>query len=282
MKTSSVLSAIIVTLLFFTVNTVSAHHPTIAAEAVCDPATGEAEIKYTSTSWSNNGAEGENSQIDILINDVLVATGAYADPVYSFSGSHPLPTAVAGDIVVVTALAVDDWGTGAPGGQSESVSVTIPSLDCKPDDALGRFTGGGHVIVDGVRITRGLTIHCDLLLSNNLQINWNGNRFHTTEHLTTIACIDDPEIIQAPPRAPLDTLIGTGTGRYNGEDAYSIEYTLVDGGEPGRFVDMIAILIKAPDDSIVLEVPLQVITGGNLQAHFDQPHGNLPQPPSLP
>ena len=64
-----------------------AHHPTITAEAVCDSTTGDAVINYTSTSWKLSPGEGENSQIDILINSVTVQTGAYADPVYSFSGS---------------------------------------------------------------------------------------------------------------------------------------------------------------------------------------------------
>ena len=109
-----------------------AHHPTITAEAVCDSTTGNAVIDYTSTSWSSSPGEGENSQIDILINNVTVQSGAYADPVYSFSGSAPLPTVTAGDIVTVTALAVADWGNGATGNQSESVAVTVPSLDCVP------------------------------------------------------------------------------------------------------------------------------------------------------
>ena len=35
------------------------------------------------------------------------------------------------------------------------------------------------------------------------------------------------------PSAPLDTLIGVGTGRYNNQDGYTIEFTLQDYGEPG-------------------------------------------------
>jgi hypothetical protein len=111
------------------------------------------------------------------------------------------------------------------------------------------------------------------LLSNNLEINWNGNHFHMTEHMTTVSCTDDPDIIQAPPPAPIDTLVGVGTGRYNGEDGYTIEFTLVDGGEPGTD-DQMAILIYATGDpgDVVLDVPLQNMSGGNLQAHEDQPH----------
>jgi len=286
MKSSRVYSAIILLFLVFTVNNAFAHQSgKIEAEAVCDERTGYALLNYETRSWALD-PRGANPEMHILINNVVVDSGAFEAPDYSFSGSVPLPFVAAGEIVTVTVYAAGDWGNGVHGGQSESTTVTIPSLDCIPDEALGRFTGGGNLRVNGLRITRGLTIHCDLLLSNNLQINWRKRgrtkRFHLTEHLTTVACTDDPEIIQHPPNAPLDTLVGTGIGRYNGRDGYSIQFILVDGGEPGGGVDMMAILIKAPDDTVVLDVPLQPITRGNLQAHFDQPHGNLPPPPVIP
>jgi len=137
----------------------------------------------------------------------------------------------------------------------------------------GRFTGGFVLRSGGARITGGLTIHCDLLLSNNLEVNWPDNRFHMTEHLTTVECSDDPNITQAPPNAPLDTLVGVGTGRYNGVPGYTIEFKLVDAGEPGRN-DKAALRIfeAANPANVVLNVPLQLLDTGNLQAHYDQPH----------
>ena len=122
-------------------------------------------------------------------------------------------------------------------------------------------------------MTRGFTIHCDLLLSNNLEINWLGNRFHMTEHLDTVVCSDDPLIIQDPPPAPVDTIVGVGAGRYNNVDGFTIEFTLVDHGEPGRD-DQARFLVyeTAAPANVVLDVPLQNLTGGNIQAHFDQPH----------
>jgi hypothetical protein len=149
--------------------------------------------------------------------------------------------------------------------------VTVPDV-CAP--GVGRFTGGGNQVdVGGIaKITRGLTIHCDLLLSNNLEINWDrGNNFHMLDHLETIACFDDPSIDQKPPKAPIDTLVGVGTGRFNNQDGYRIEFTLVDAGEPGRNDEM-AIRITSPTGAVVLNVPRQQLTNGNLQAHFDQPH----------
>jgi len=145
-----------------------------------------------------------------------------------------------------------------------------------PQPGIGRFTGGGFIDFNGGRISRGLTIHCDLKLSNNLEVNWGkSENFHMLEHLTTIACTDDPAILQPPPAAPLDTLIGVGTGRYNNQDGYTIFFTLVDGGEPG-VNDKISLKIfeTANPSHVVLDIPLNYISGGNLQAHYDQPHKN--------
>lgn len=155
-----------------------------------------------------------------------------------------------------------------------SAALVIFTNTAAPAIGTGRFTGGGFQIVVGIgRISRGLTIHCDRLLSNNLEVNWNGNQFHMTDHLTTVECSDDPNIDQKPPVAPLDTLIGVGTGRYNGQSGYTIEFTLVDAGEPGRN-DKAALKIfqTSNPSNVVLDVPLVFLDGGNLQAHFDQPH----------
>lgn len=161
---------------------------------------------------------------------------------------------------------------GLNGALVTFTNTEVPNED--PDPGLGRFTGGGNqVIVGGARISRGLTLHCDLLLSNNLEVNWQGNQFHMLDHLTTLECSDDPAIIQAPPPAPLDTFRGVGQGRYNGQEGYTIEFTLQDYGEPGRN-DRAALKIypTGSPNSPVLNVPLQLLTSGNLQAHYDQPH----------
>ncbi len=256
------------------VNSAWATHPNIAATPICD-AQGNLVIQYTSTAWDTTSIYAANSEIDILFNGVKVAQGAYtAGNGYSFSGTAPAPMGSGpGDTVVVTAFAKGLWAGIYDGGQSTSISITLPTDGCI-QPGLGRFTGGGSQIrIDYVRVTKGLTIHCDLLLSNNLEVNWNGNSFHMTEHLTTVACTDSPDIIQAPPVAPLDTLIGIGTGRYNNMDGYTINFTLIDAGEPGSS-DMAKIYIyeTANPAHVVLDLPLSYLSGGNLQAHYDQPH----------
>ena len=265
-----------VALQFLVVETAAAHDPEIAATAVCNK-NNELVIQYTATAWSSpNATKRTNPEIHILVNNVKVDEGAFASPDFQFSGTTAAPP---GTSAIVTALSVANWGDGFPGGQSASVTVTYPAEGCE-QPALGRFTGGGRQLrlSDGLKITRGLTIHCDLLLSNNLQVNWEtGNKFHMNEHLSTTACTDSPDIIQQPPKAPLDTLIGVGTGRFNNQPGYTIEFTLVDAGEPGGNDQMaIKIFETADPANVVLEVPLQLLTNGNLQAHYDQPHKNNP------
>jgi len=185
---------------------------------------------------------------------------------------------------IATAGQYVNWATatgtgnlsGTPAGPARDPDHYLGSTPTP--DGKGRFTGGGKLIASGdFKVTYGLTIHCDRLLSNNLEVNWgtgrNANQFHMTEHVVTVACTDNPAIGQPPPAAPLDTMIGIGTGRYNNVDGYTIQFTLVDYGEPGSN-DRISLRVfeTANPSNVVLDVPLQGVVGGNLQAHYDQPH----------
>lgn len=256
------------------VGAANAHGLGITASAACTPE-GDAVITYTVTSTST-ASEGSHNNIEVRVNNVVVATGVFEVATLNrFTGTTPAPS---GATAAVSATAVGSWVDGATGGQTASVTVTIPQ-DCDEEEkpGIGRFTGGGHQIDIGVgKITRGLTIHCDLLLSNNLEINWGGNHFHMLEHLRTLQCTDDPSIEQRPPVAPIDTLIGEGVGRYNGVDGYAIQFKLVDAGEPGRNDRMAIRIYNIATGNVVLFIPEQNLTGGNLQAHYDQPHGQKP------
>lgn len=141
--------------------------------------------------------------------------------------------------------------------------------------ALGRMTGGGGTVAaGGVKITKGFTLHCDITLSNNLEINWPGNKWHLDKPIETAECTDQPGIEPAPPPAPFDTFHGTGTGRLNGVDGARIDFILVDAGEPGGKNDMFGVKIWDAGGNLVLDLPLQKTTSGNVQAHYDQPHGS--------
>src|SRR5688572_1032845 len=48
-----------------------------------------------------------------------------------------------------------------------------PCDDHNPCAIDGRMTGGGgQIIIGDVFVSRGFTLHCDITLSNNLEINW--------------------------------------------------------------------------------------------------------------
>jgi hypothetical protein len=150
---------------------------------------------------------------------------------------------------------------------------------CAGVPGIGRMTGGGgQLTIDGVRVTRGFTIHCDITLSNNVEINWEGHQWHIDKPLTRATCLDDPEVEPAPPRAPFDTFIGEATGRLNGVDGSFLRFTFVDSGEPGGRSDTTEIMIWAPGDDPGVDEPVLSVSGeldhGNLQAHYDQPHGS--------
>lgn len=146
------------------------------------------------------------------------------------------------------------------------------------DTTPGRMTGGGgQIAVGDVNITRGFTIHCDITLSNNLQIVWHDDvdQWHIDKPLTSAVCVDDGD--PTPPAAPFNTFHGEGVGRLNGVDGSFVRFTFIDNGEPGRN-DQAAIQIWAPgddpdSDDPVKEVALTNLDRGNIQAHYDQPHG---------
>lgn len=146
-------------------------------------------------------------------------------------------------------------------------------------EGTGRMTGGRNVRVDGAKVrgtTGGMTIHCDVTLSNNIQVSWPQNKWHLDkESLDDIMCLDSPDIVQAPPQAPLDTFIGTATGQLNGDPGSAIWFKFVDAGEPGTN-DFVEIRIWSPGDDPSTDTPYFEVAGfldgGNIQAHFDQPH----------
>lgn len=130
----------------------------------------------------------------------------------------------------------------------------------------GLLTGGGTIpTANGEPVTHGFQLNCEATKApNNLQINWNGNRFHL-EFLTLAACTDSPDIVPNPPPAGFDTYVGAGIGRYNGVPGYKAEWKFTDAGEPGEN-DSARIVIRDPSDNVVLSVSGR-LSRGNHQAH---------------
>jgi hypothetical protein len=143
--------------------------------------------------------------------------------------------------------------------------------DCAPPPpppSSQRMTGGGSISDQGLTVSHGFTLHCDSTtpgLAQRLQVNWGkGNKFHLTE-ISTAACSDGATISEGNPIAGFDTYVGTGTGRYNGVDGATAEWTVADAGEPGKD-DHFHILIRDVGGAVVLERS-GVLSVGNHQAH---------------
>jgi len=141
------------------------------------------------------------------------------------------------------------------------------------DNTPGRFTGGGKFLSsEGLRMTHGFELHCDVNdRPNNLEVNWEGgHHWHMTE-MTFAACSDRDGIDPRPPVAPSDVHNGEGTGRYDGVDGYTAVWRIIDKGEPGTR-DWMEIVISAPGGSIVIQTDPTtgdgtMLIGGNHQAH---------------
>jgi len=252
-----------------------AHHPSVIASAICS--NGVAVIDYAASSWDpgNPNGEGDNPEIDILFNGVALASGAFLPsqiPPDQFSGTVNAPQG--STTVDVQAIAVGIWGDNYPAGDvSGVVTVTIPT-NCST--GIGRFTGGGkQVTVGNVVVTKGFEVDCDLHQpSNNLEVNWSNpgesgsHHFHMTVFLAaTCSLVKKPN----PPTAPVNTIIAMGTGRFDNSDGYTVQFELIDNGEPGTSdAAMFKVFETANPSNVVLSCPLKVITGGNIQAHVDQ------------
>ena len=268
-----------IVLLGFTAQKAYAHHVITTASVSCS--TGSAIISYTATSWDvgskNASMDGENPNIQVFVNGVSMVTGAFVDPLDSFSGTLPFPSGT--NTADVTAIAEANWVDGYIPGQGESNTVTLTN-PC-PATGTGRFTGGGKQVTindatgDPVAVTKGFEVDCDLHQpSNNLEVNWQdpaqtAHQFHMTA-FTSAACTKPGN--PNPPTAPVNQIIGMGTGRFDGADGYFIVFELVDNGEPGKGVDEASFMIYQISNplNVVLNAPLTFITGGNVQAHVDQ------------
>jgi len=160
------------------------------------------------------------------------------------------------------------------------------SKECKENS--GFFVGGGKVYVPkygnipSFSLTHGFELHCDATQTpNNLEINWNGNKFHL-DQLVKAKCIDDGtpnEPPKSPPGPTLDIYTGEGYGLYNGVCGAYATWSMDDNGEPGKKDQIISLQIRDKNGNVVLNIedPLSLQSGN----HQFVPHQSMhPHPPT--
>jgi hypothetical protein len=158
-------------------------------------------------------------------------------------------------------------------------TVDDPPPPPPPECLQGRFTGGGFQIdANDLKVTRGFTLHCDELLSNNFEVNWkdsdgNAHHFHTDKNPAVAEC--SKPVDPVPPAADVSRIVIIDQpGKLDGENdpTHLITIVLEDHGEPGtedRAYIAITGIGALTGGSVAAPA---LIDGGNIQAHFDQPH----------
>lgn len=244
--------------------------------------TASLELMFTSIKGQASGGGDRTSAIDVTIDGT---TTEYNNLLGSVDGEEwdtvTLPLTIPANTgqLTVQAFSEDRLDTGNLPASLHWLAAGLAITPPQPVITQGRMTGGGKIKDNGVRVKAAITIHCDITLSNNIQINWKDrgkNKWHLTKPITSATCIDNPSISPHPPAAPFDTFIGESVGKLNGKMGSILRFTFVDGGEPGKKVDSAAISIWAPGDDPDTDAPVLEVSGklrkGNYQAHYDQPH----------
>lgn len=223
---------------------------------VASPTLGEG-YRY---SISTDGGQTFGSEVQVLPDE--------SDTIADVTLPSPVPTA---DLVV-------KFQKSTVGSDDNDYTVRSVTISQPGPELLGRMTGGGVKATgsDNEVVTFGLTLHCDILLSNNLEVNWQGHQWHLTKPIETATCTNQQNDAP-PPASPIDTFEGTAYGKLDGVANSYATFKFEDHGEPGTS-DRVQITIYQPGSTstVALEVPDQLISVGNWQMHYDQPHGQHP------
>ena len=142
-----------------------------------------------------------------------------------------------------------------------TVTVTVRAIG-KP----GRLTGGAYTLALGGKIHHQVGLACTAAGGGRLTVRGKAGTFELTR-VDYALCVDAPGFASAPPEAGWDMHRGSGTGTFNGVPGYTIEWTLIDGGEPA-VADRSEITVRSPGGAVVLS-EAGVLGGGNHQAHAD-------------
>ena len=127
------------------------------------------------------------------------------------------------------------------------------------------MSGGGKLLVADELVTHSINILCSPTDGkSHMEVHWGRKNRFRLDRLTSVFCVDNPLLEEAPPVAGFDTLTGSGTGQYNGVSGATATWSFTDAGEPGTS-DSATIIIKDAQGQVLLSFQ-NSLTKGNQQA----------------
>ena len=163
-------------------------------------------------------------------------------------------------VIAVTAQAAvttEDCNNGVDDDGDTLVDMADP--DCTPPttEPQGKMVGKGRLLdANDGNVDYAFKIDCnDATVANHpFEARWKNKSFKLGAN-RQIMCSDNPLIAYDPGFADFDTQEGTGTGTYNGQAGWTLEYKATDeGAGAGNVNDSMRIIIKNPANVTVIDV----------------------------
>jgi hypothetical protein len=192
----------------------------------------------------------------------LAAGADTATPVLTIADDMTVQPAAAGGADACSAI--DAAANRADGSFDVTVLAPIDDLD-------GRMSGSGYLNGGGKRHHFAFTVWRRSTRDAGALAFWvtKGKKLDSfAATINTATFLDEPGASpgrrrqQQPPR---DTVILTGTGKWNGRRGYTFEARASDRGEPGRDRDTFSIQIKDAGGTVVAAVN-GTLDGGNVES----------------
>lgn len=235
--------------------------PTFFASAPHEP---EGIVFVPASSCSYNGdtyfvSAYSNTPGNPLYSSGGAVLGYTAQQLSSYAGQFLVPDEATGIIYAYNGTTSTVFSR--TGYQLEASTAAVCPVQTT---TTGFMTGGGQTA--SFAASHGMELGCSTSSNHHtLEVNWGGNQFHLTS-MTSVACFMDPALPQPnPPAAGFNTLVLTGTGKYDGHSGATVNAIFTDAGEPGTNDQ--AMITVTYNGAVVLNVPLAKLATGNQQAH---------------
>lgn len=136
---------------------------------------------------------------------------------------------------------------------SSSCHSGVTRFDLRPESRM--FGGGTQFTSTGAQVSYGMDLHCDASIQPNyLQATWGDGNVFVMQNMGAASCTG----------LPFNAHSGSGTGTINGEAGATVQWTLIDGGQPGVWRDSGQLVIRNASGETVLEISGRISAGTHI------------------